>query len=279
MSRPWYEDDALWEDLLPVLFPESRVGATAGEVTGVLTLAGLAPGPEPGGAAGPAPRDSLPRGSAPLERPAVPAGERPAVLDLACGIGRHCLELARRGFRVTGVDRTRLYLERAARRAREEGLEVELVREDMRRFRRPEAFAAAVNLFTSFGYFPDPADDRRVLENVLASLRPGGVFVLDLMGKEVLARIFQERDWHREEDFVVMEERRVRHAWSWIESRWTILRPGRKTEIDISHRLYSAAELRGLLESVGFGSVQSYGDLEGRPYDQDARRLVTVARR
>ena len=65
------------------------------------------------------------------------------------------LELARRGFRVTGVDRTRLYLERAARRAREEGLEVELVREDMRRFRRPEAFAAAVNLFTSFGYFDD----------------------------------------------------------------------------------------------------------------------------
>jgi len=83
MSGPWYEDDALWEDLLAVLFPERRVGATAGEVAGVLALAGLAPSPSP-------------------------ATDRAAVLDLACGIGRRSLELARRGFRVTGVDRRRL---------------------------------------------------------------------------------------------------------------------------------------------------------------------------
>ena len=260
MTRPWYENDALWEDLLPVLFPESRLAAAPQEVSNLLALAGLAPL----GAAG---------------SPATSSEASAAVLDLACGIGRHALELARRGFRVTGVDRTRLYLERAVRRAREEGLVVELLREDMRRFCRPGAFDLALNLFTSFGYFLEPADDRRVVENVYASLRPGGVFVLDLMGKEVLARIFRERDWHREEGFVVMEERVVRNAWSWIESRWTILRPGRKTEIQLSHRLYSAAELEGLLRSAGFGSVEVYGDLEGSPYDHNARRLVSVARR
>jgi len=260
VTRPWYENDALWEDLLPVLFPESRLAAAPQEVSNLLALAGLAPP----GAAG---------------SPVSPSEASAAALDLACGIGRHALELARRGFRVTGVDRTRLYLERAVRRAREEWLAVELLREDMRRFRRPGVFDLALNLFTSFGYFPEPADDRRVLENVYASLKPGGVFVLDLMGKEVLARIFRERDWHREEGFVVMEERVVRNAWSWIESRWTILRPGRKTEIQLSHRLYSAAELEGLLRSAGFCEVQVYGDLEGSPYDHNARRLVTVARR
>jgi SAM-dependent methyltransferase len=254
MSRPWYDNDALWEDLLPVLFPDSRLAGAAGEVSSLLALTGLVPRVSGSGA---------------------PA----SVLDLACGIGRHSLELARRGFRVTGVDRTRLYLERAIRRAREEGLVVEFLREDMRRFRRPQAFEAAINLFTSFGYFPDPGDDRLVVENVHASLKPGGVFLLDLMGKEVLARIFRERDWHREEGFVVMEERSVQKAWTWIESRWTILRQGRKTEIDLSHRLYSAAELEALLRSAGFSFVEAYGDLEGSPYDHNARRLVAVARR
>jgi len=266
MSRPWYENDALWEDLSPVLFPESRLAAAPQEVSNLLAVMGLTAR---------ASRPARAVGSAAPDRPGIAA----AVLDLACGIGRHTLELARRGFRVTGVDRTRLYLERAMRQGREEGLEVELVREDMRRFRRPQAFDGAINLFTSFGYFPDPADDRLVVENVHESLKPGGVFVLDLMGKEVLARIFRERDWHREEGFVVMEERVVRNAWSWIESRWTILRPGRKTEIQLSHRLYSAVELETLLRSVGFAAVQVYGDLEGSPYDHNARRLVAVARR
>ena len=91
---------------------------------------------------------------------------------------------------------------------------------------------------------------------MLASLKPGGVFVLDLMGKEVLDRIFRERDWHREQGFVVLKERSVHRAWSWIESRWTILRPGRKIEIQLSHRLYSAAELEGILRSAGFSEVQ-----------------------
>jgi SAM-dependent methyltransferase len=180
---------------------------------------------------------------------------------------------------VTGVDRTRLYLQRAIRQARDEGLTVEFLREDMRRFRRRDAFHGAINLFTSFGYFPDPADDRLVVENVHASLKAGGVFLLDLMGKEVLARIFRERDWHRDEGLVVMEERSIRKSWTWVESRWTILRQGRKTEVELSHRLYSAAELEGMLRSAGFASVAIFGDLEGSPYDQNARRLVAVARK
>lgn len=71
----------------------------------------------------------------------------------------------------------------------------EFMQADMRAFRMPVGFDLAINLFTSFGYFEEEADDRKVLANVLASLNSGGAYVMDMMGKEILARSFQERDW------------------------------------------------------------------------------------
>lgn len=201
------------------------------------------------------------------------------VLDLCCGIARHSLELARRGFRVTGVDRTEMYLEEARNRAAEERLNLELIRSDMQEFRRPNTFDAALNMFTSFGYFPDPDEDRRVVENVYHSLKRGGVFLIDMMGKEVLARVFRERDWHEEDGILVLEERKLSQNWSWLENRWTIITHDRRATFTVSHRLYSAAELVLLLSGCGFGEVQVYGGLDGTPYDQNARRLVAIARK
>jgi SAM-dependent methyltransferase len=68
---------------------------------------------------------------------------------------------------------------------------IELVEGDMRDFRRPASYDLALSMFTSFGYFESRADDLRVLRNVRESLKPGGVFVVDVMGKEWLARHFQ----------------------------------------------------------------------------------------
>jgi len=199
------------------------------------------------------------------------------VLDLCCGVGRHSLELARRGFQVTGVDRTRPYLDRASRRAEAEGLEIEFVQSDMRDFCRPDAFDAVVNLFTSFGYFEDPEDDRQVAMNVYRSLKSGGVFLIDMMGKEVLARIFRERDWYEENGMLILQERKLSKSWSWMENRWILFADNNRTELRLSHRIYSATELASLLTECGFTHIDAYGDFEGNAYDHLARRLVIVA--
>lgn len=149
---PWYEEDDFWETMAPTMFTQQRWEDTPTEVEQVITLLGVEPGAH--------------------------------VLDLCCGVGRHSLELARRGFCVTGVDRTQPYLDRASKQAEAEGLEVEFVHSDMRTFCRPDAFHAVVNLFTSFGYFEDPEDDRQVVLNVYRSLKAGGVFLVEMMGKE-----------------------------------------------------------------------------------------------
>jgi SAM-dependent methyltransferase len=201
------------------------------------------------------------------------------VCDLCCGVGRHSLELARRGFGVTAVDRTQRYLDEAAATARTENLAVEFVHEDMRHFCRPDSFDVMLNLFTSFGYFEAQRDDRQVIENAHRSLTNGGRFVLDLMSKEIIARIFRPRDWHPVDDGILLEDRKIVDGWTRIENRWTLIRDGQQHEWTFSHRLYSAAELCALLEDCRFGEIRVCGGLDGSPYDDTAERLVIVARK
>lgn len=241
----WYENDDLWTSVAGLLFNESVWDAAPPETDHALLLLDLKPGA--------------------------------AVLDLCCGPGRHSLELARRGFRVTGVDRTRTYLEAARARAVEAGVEAEFVEADMRAFSRENAFDGAINLFTSFGYFEDPEDDLRVLRNLYRSLRPGCAVVCEMVGKENLARTFQPRDWREHNGEFWLYERTVRNAWSWMENRWVHLKDGARKEYRVTHRLYSATEITGLARAAGFDRVEVYGNLEGAPYDHEATRLVMVA--
>lgn len=250
MTRPWHETDAFWADFREVLFPDLRWERVGEEVDGLLRLADLPPGSR--------------------------------ILDLCCGPGRHSLELARRGHRVVGVDRTAAYLEEAREEARRERLAVEFLQDDMRRYRSPETFDAALNLFTSFGYFEDPAEDRLVAEHLFASLRPGGILIMEMVGREVVARTFRERDWRRlerPEGAILLEERTLTGGWGWIENEWTVIEAEKRTTHRFAHRLYCGTELAALLGSVGFDPVDLHGGLDGRPYDHQAVRLVAAARK
>lgn len=242
---PWHDNDEFWHALAPIFFSPARWEGTPAEIDQVLALLDVAPGGN--------------------------------ILDLCCGPGRHSLELSRRGFRLTGIDRTKTYLEEAKSCAAREGLLVEFQEADMREFRRPAAFDAVINLFTSFGYFADPADDLTVLRNIHTSLKPGGKLVMELMGKEVLARIYRERVWSESEGIIVMEEHKLEDNWSTMTNRWIVLDGNKRTEFRFSHRLYSAKELELLLLQAGFSDVELYGSLAGIPYDQNATRLVALA--
>jgi hypothetical protein len=109
------------------------------------------------------------------------------------------------------------------------------------------------------------------------SLRHGGALLLDVMGKEVLARVFRERIWREEGDIIILEKPKVTRNWGWLENRWMLIREGEEREFNISLRLYSAAEISTLLMECGFGPVEVYGDVQGAPYDHRAKRLVVVA--
>ncbi|OGO20359.1 MAG: hypothetical protein A2Z14_12375 [Chloroflexi bacterium RBG_16_48_8] len=149
----------------------------------------------------------------------------------------------------------------------------------MRRFRKLEMFDGALMMFTSFGYFEDQDENLQVLLNVQESLKKGGKLVIDVMGKEVLARIFQERSWEEQDGVFFLQEHKISRDRSWMENRRILLDGSDRYEYEVSHWLYSAAEISKLLEEAGFQSVMNFGDLAVSPYDRSARRLVGVAQK
>jgi len=202
------------------------------------------------------------------------------VLDIPCGPGRHALEFARRGFAVTGVDITQAFLDEARGRGDEDGLSVEWVHDDMRTFRRPDTFDLALNLFSSFGYFEDIAEDEQVVRNILESLRSGGTLVMEMFGREILARVFRKGFWEEDEDGgLLLEEREITASWSRSRTRWIYVKNGERYEHTFELRLYTADQLMDLLRRAGFIDINAFGGYTGELYDHEAMRLVVTARK
>ncbi|MBQ0865525.1 class I SAM-dependent methyltransferase [Streptomyces sp. RK75] len=199
------------------------------------------------------------------------------VLDMCCGPGVFTVPLARRGHDVTGVDTSGAMLDRARKRAAEAGVRVAYVRADAREYENPGGFDLVLNLFTSFGYFEDPADNARMLRTMYSCLAPGGTLVLDLAGKELLARkVTPPKVVRRGEDLMVQTDT-VLDDWARLRSDWVLVRGERVTRATLVWFVYSAVELRRMAQEAGFGRVEVFGGFDGRPYDENAERLVLRA--
>lgn len=206
-------------------------------------------------------------------------GLRPGdrILDLCCGHGRHAVALAQAGLQVTGVDLSPSALARARRAARAAGVRVRFVRADMRRLAARGAFDAAVNLFSSFGYFDDDAN-ADILRRLRTALRPGGGLLLDLRNRD--RWVGHPKPVHCREvgrDLFVDLSAFDPHTGR-LEVRRIFVRGGRRREIRFSFRLYAFTELRDLLLRLGFRDVEAWGGF-GAPYSCDAERMIVTARR
>ncbi|MFP4001801.1 MAG: class I SAM-dependent methyltransferase, partial [Thermoplasmata archaeon] len=241
----WFEDEWFWGEFKNVLFSEDRLKRTSYQVDRFIKLLDLEEGDK--------------------------------VLDQCCGIGRHSLELARRGYQVTGIDLTGSYIEEARKKAEDEGLEVEFIEADMRDFKRKVEYDAVINFFTSFGYSRDDSENRKVLQNAYQSLKPGGKFLLDVMGKKILDEIYTDTDRWRMDDGYFLEERKIREDLNMLESEWKLIKDnGEVHKHKFMYKLYTREDLEEMLDEVGFKEVSIYGDLEGSDYDEGAERLIVL---
>ena len=177
------------------------------------------------------------------------------ILDLCCGQGRHCLELARRGFKnVTGVDRSRYLVRLAKKRAQNERLQVVFKEGDARNPRLPEtSFDCVAIMGNSFGYFSNKQDDEKVLSAVGKILRPSGQLVLDITDGAYMADHFERRSWEWiDEHHFVCRERSLSADRERLISREVIVHDEMGVIADqfYAERLYTRESIGKLLEKT-----------------------------
>jgi SAM-dependent methyltransferase len=203
-------------------------------------------------------------------------GRRQRVLDVPCGNGRHSLELARRGARVTGVDLSAEFIAEARRAAQARRLRVEFLHRDMRRLDWDAEFDGAVCLGNSFGYL-NYADMQVFVAGLARALKPGGRFVIDTgIAAESVLPALKERGWYQVDDILFALENRYLVAESCLETEATFVRRGRTERRKFWHRVYTVAEIRRLLEHAGLVVRELLGGHDGAPYKLGAPMLVIV---
>jgi SAM-dependent methyltransferase len=243
----WFEDESFWSELYPFMFSEERFHLAEEQIEKVLAIADYTSGP---------------------------------VLDLCCGPGRHSLALARRGIQVTGVDRSEFLMAKAKEGAAKSNLEIEFVSDDMRSFVRDNSFSLILNFFTSFGYFDDKEDDLKVLRNAYRSLKPDGAILIELLGKEPLARKYLATiSTDLGDGALLIQRHEIREDWTRCRNEWILLKDGAAKTFNFHTRLYSGQEMKDILQKAGFEEVKLFGDLDGNEYGVNADRLIAVGRK
>src|SRR6185369_1909681 len=112
------------------------------------------------------------------------------------------------------------------------------------------------------------------------SLRPGGVLLIDVMGKERLAKALQATTSDKLPDGTLLVQRHeIFDDFTRIRNEWTVLRKGRSRTFSFHHTIYSGLELRERMEQAGFTKVKLYGNLAGDEYGPNATRLIAVGRK
>jgi SAM-dependent methyltransferase len=202
------------------------------------------------------------------------------VLDLCCGYGRHSIELAQRGYKVTGYDLSDFFLKKAEETSKALKLKIRFKKGDMRRLPFKDQFDAVVNMFTSFGYFDKETDDLKVLRGVCRVLKKDGLFLMDLKNREQLIRNFARRRWHPEKDFTVLEDNFFDlFTGRWESTRTILFGNGKRSEYSFSLRLYTFAEMLSLLKKAGFLLEAVYGDFDFIEYSLDSPRMILISRK
>jgi len=208
----------------------------------------------------------------------LPSGTR--LLDVPCGQGRHAHLLAEAGFDVDGLDYSRDLLKRA--RERGTGPRLRYTRGDMRALpaRWTGRFGAVLNLFTSFGFFAEPADDRHVLAEFARVLEPGGVLLWHGGNRDGVMARFLARDWWQTNDGTLIGHER---SFDPLSGKLTVYTawsgPNGAGNRQHAIRLYTPTRIAELCADVGLVVEQAFEGFSTQPLQRRSSEMLLVARK
>jgi ubiquinone/menaquinone biosynthesis C-methylase UbiE len=200
------------------------------------------------------------------------------LLDLCCGPARHSILLSERGLAVTGYDFSADYLKEAAAKAKKAKVKLTLLRGDMRRLKFRGEFDAVINLFTSFGYFQRFSDDIKTLKGVSRALKPGGLFLIDIIHGDFVRNNFRARNWTRLEDGSHhLEEAHL--TKDGVLNTWTVIKKNKVQKRSFFTRMYSRSRMGAAMKQAGLKPLKYWGSFSGAPLTHKTNRLIVLARK
>ncbi len=207
------------------------------------------------------------------------------ILDLACGFGRHSLELARRGFTVVGIDITKEYIEDAAKQAEAENLSAKFIQMDIRDVNFREEFDVVLNMADgAIGYLENEAENLKIFDVVANSLRPGGKHLMDIMSADYADTHFPCNLWDMGQNGLTLS----RFEWD-RESK--IMLYGQNDfsygdVLTVPHfesgdpiRLYHLKEIEHIMEERDMKVKQVFSKFTGEPGDNNEIQMIIYSER
>jgi 2-polyprenyl-3-methyl-5-hydroxy-6-metoxy-1,4-benzoquinol methylase len=198
------------------------------------------------------------------------------VLDVPCGNGRLSFELANRGYRVTGIDIAEEFIEEARSAALEGNASIEFIVGDMRNIEGLGVYDSAFCFGNSFGFL-EYADMEKFLARVARALKPRGRFIVNTaMAAESVLPDFEEQSCHEMGDITMTIKERYVAEESCVDSEYIFERNGETDPRKAKHWIYTAAEIRRMLERAGFEILNCFGSLQREPFQLGSRELFVV---
>jgi SAM-dependent methyltransferase len=189
------------------------------------------------------------------------------VLDAPCGSGRHAVEFAKFGLKMTGIDINEHCLKFARKNSK--GLKLTLEYGDMSKLQKFEGqFDAVLNLFSSFGYFSTDEENEVVMKELISAVKPGGKFAIHLVNRDWLLKIFKPADWKLKGDELQLEARQYNPKTKYNESYLIFLnqKTGQAKSYYHRIRLYSKVEMVKLLQKCGLKNIKVYPACSVEPF-------------
>ncbi len=202
-----------------------------------------------------------------------------ALLDIPCGHGRHTIELARQGFRLTSLDISTEFIQSLRQQVAAENLPVEVIHGDLLKTNIKSGFDGAYCLGNSFGYVD--FDGMQVfVEKVANALKPGARFVINsgLVAESILANFPLTKHYVLGDltmdirNSYVMEE-------SYMATELLYTKAGRSEKHYFKHYVYTLSEIRRLLAMHGLRIIALYNSTEKLPYQLADPQLYMVAQK
>ncbi|MBN1634060.1 MAG: class I SAM-dependent methyltransferase [Ignavibacteria bacterium] len=201
------------------------------------------------------------------------------ILDVCCGPGRHSVEFARRGYSVLGIDISAYLIKKALtalETEKEKYLKIKFEIADMRNFNYNNSFDAAVNIFSSFGYFENDIENFIVFDNIRLSLKKHGIFVFDFLNETYLRKNIVPLSKSKLKGKTIVQKRSI--VGGFVFKYIYIDKIKKEPDFIERIRLYDYNKLTEIILEHGFKINGTFGDYYGNKfYKNKSERIIIFA--